>query len=167
LRPGVGIAGLGVFLYMKYWSTAIALALAASLVRWVGARPAIVLLDESRRVMSTVPVQDGFTISYVHSINLSPVDEEFIVDESGEIVLKRVSFDQLSSGMPSGDEDNFAVENGRFTTKPDRRFNEIQLRVSPVPGHNLEINGNKRPLTRWAPIGGLLIFRSAAVHPFR
>ncbi len=167
MRPGAGIAGPGALSRMRAWSAALALAIAASILRWVGARPAIILLDESRRVVSTIPVEDRFTISYIHSINLSPVDEEFTIDGTGEIVLKKVSFDQLSSGMPSDDQDGFAVEGGRFITRPERRFNEIQLRVSPVPGHTLEIHGMVRPLTRWAPIGGLLIFRSAPVRPFR
>jgi hypothetical protein len=152
---------------MRAWSTAVALALAASLFRWVGPRPAIIILDESRRVVSTIPVIDRFTISYIHSINLSPVDEEFQIDDTGEIVLRKVSFNQLSSGMPSDDQDGFSVEGGRFVTRPERHFNEIQLRVSPVPGHTLEINGKIRPLTRWTPIEGLLIFRSAPERPFR
>jgi hypothetical protein len=142
------------------------LALAASMAPWVGPRPALVLLDEARRPLSTIAVPHGFTVSFIHSINLSPVDEEFIVDGSGRILLERMLFDQLSTGMPSGDEDGFAVEGGRFATKARRRFEEIQVRVSPVAGHTLSHDGKTQPLTRWAPVGGLLILCGARLPPF-
>lgn len=76
-------------------------------------------------------------------------------------MLQRMLFEQLSTGMPSGDDDGFAVEGGRFATRPHRSLRELQLRVSPVPGHVLTVGGVTKPLTRWAPPGGLLILRAA------
>jgi hypothetical protein len=152
---------------MKAWPAAAMLVLAASMAPWAGPRPALVILDEARRPLSTIAVPRGFTVSFIHSINLSPVDEEYVVDAAGEIILERMLFDQLSTGMPSGDEDGFAVEGGRFATRPRRRFKEIQARVSPVPGHSLEHDGKKQALTRWAPVGGLLILRGARMPPFQ
>jgi hypothetical protein len=151
---------------MRLWSAAAMLALAASVAPLAGPRPALVILDEARRPLSTIAVPRGFTVSFIHSINLSPVDEEYIIDGSGSIILERMLFDQLSTGMPSGGEDGFAVEDGRFATRPHRRFDEIQVRVSPVAGHSLGHGGEMHPLTRWAPAGGLLILRAARLRPF-
>jgi len=146
---------------MRFKLAAIALVIAASLMRWLGPRPALVVYDGDHRPMSTISVPQGFSISYIHSINLSPVDEEFSIDAQGDIVLERMLFNQLSTGMPSGDEEGFAVEGGRFVTRPLRHFREIQLRVSPVAGHTMSAGKKLQPLTRWAPVGGLLILRSA------
>ncbi len=140
---------------------AVALACAASLLRWAGAGPGLRLYGESGAVLATIDVPDGFTLSFMHSINLSPVDEEFTVSADGSILLERVLYNQMSTGMPSGDEDGFAVVDGRFATTPRRRLDEIAVRVSPIPGHVLTAGGATRPLTRWAPVGGLLTLRGA------
>jgi len=148
---------------MRIRAAAVALACAASMARWAGPEPALRVFGESGESgepLATMVVGDGFTLSFIHSINLSPVDEEFAVDD-GSLLLRRMSFDQMSTGMPSGDEDGFAVEDGRFVTRPNRRYPEIAVRVSPVPGHVLSVGGRARPLTDWAPVGGLLVLRAS------
>jgi hypothetical protein len=120
--------------------------------------PILRIFGESGILEASIPVQDGFTISFVHSVNLSTVDEDFIANNDGSITLVRERFDQLSTGMPSGGEDGFSIENGRFVTRPYRRFPEVAFRVSPVAGHLLRIGEHERPLTNWAPVSGLLVF---------
>ena len=152
---------------MSVRSVAVVLACAASILRWGGATPTLRIYGETGVPLATIAVQDGFTISFVHSVNLTPVDEEFIANDDGSITLVRERFDQLSTGMPSGDEDGFAIENGHFVTKPNRRFPEIAVRVSPVAGHLLGIGTQERPLTYWAPVAGLLVFNAAGKYRFR
>jgi len=137
------------------------LACAASILRWAGPTPILRIFGESGILEASIPVQDGFTISFVHSVNLSTVDEDFMANDDGSITLVRERFDQLSTGMPSGDEDGFSIEAGRFVTRPDRRFPAIAVRVSPVAGHVLRTGSRERPLTRWAPVAGLLVFSAA------
>lgn len=146
---------------MSIRSVAVVFACAASILRWAGPEPTLRIFGESGILQASIPVQDGFTISFVHSVNLSAVDEEFIANDDGSITLVRERFAQLSTGMPSGDEDGFAIENGRFVTKPNRRFPEIAVRVSPVAGHLLRTGNQERPLTYWAPVAGLLVFSAA------
>jgi len=134
---------------------ALALALVAPLLADSG-NAGVRVRNGAGLVLASFPSARDFTLGYVHSINLSPVDERFLVPGDGTLVLDRVTFDQLSTGMPSGDEDGFAVENGRFVTRPGRVLDRIALRVSPVPGHEMRIGGRVLPLTRWAPPGGLL-----------
>lgn len=144
---------------------AVALACAASFLRWIGPAPAVRISGESGLLLATVAAPDGFSLSFIHSINLSPVDEDFRVSDDGSIWLERVRFDQLSTGMPSGDEDGFALIDGRFTTTPRRILPEIAVRVSPIPGHTFSSGGRVRPLTYWTPAGGLLVFRAAERYP--
>lgn len=146
---------------MSIRSVAVMLACAASILRWAGPAPTLRIFNESGTLAASIPVQNGFTISFVHSVNLSTVDEEFIANDDGSITLVRERFDQLSTGMPSGDEDGFSIENGRFATRPYRRFPEVAVRVSPVAGHLLRIGKHERPLTNWAPVSGLLVFSAA------
>lgn len=149
---------------MSIRSVAVVLACAASFLRWAGPAPTLRIYGESGILQASIPVRDGFTISFVHSVNLSTVDEDFIANSDGSITLVRERFDQLSTGMPSGDEDGFAVEGGRFVTKPGRRFPEIAVRVSPVAGHLLRVGIRERPLTCWAPVAGLLVFSAARTY---
>lgn len=146
---------------MKIGTLAIALACAIPMVGPAGREPTLRIYGETGAPLATIVVKDGFTLSFIHSVNLSPVDEEFIVDGDGRLRLVRMSFDQMSTGMPSGDEDGFHIEDGRFVTVPDRTFSDLAVRVSPVPGHVLSANGWTRALTDWAPVGGLLVFRAA------
>ncbi|TFG82044.1 MAG: DUF1850 domain-containing protein [Spirochaetales bacterium] len=116
---------------------------------------------EDGRPIATIPAKNGFDLSFIHSINLSPVDEEFTMRKNGILVLDKVSFDQFGTGMPTSKEDGVRFEGGRYVTKPARRFKEIPVRVSPVPGHELRIDGRRYALTRWAPPSGLLLFIAA------
>lgn len=125
---------------------------------WAGDGSTLRLFGHDGLALATFSAPDGFSLSFVHSINLSPVDEFFSVGSG--LVLERTEFDQLSTGMPSGAEDGFSLEGGRFVTRPMRRIGALALRVSPVPGHVLGISGRRIPLTRWARPGGLLIFKS-------
>ncbi len=79
-----------------------------------------------------------FSHVYVHSINLGRVDEEFTVDRDGALVLERLRYDQMSSGMPSDTESGFSMEDGRFVLAMSRRFRELPVRVSPVAGHGIQ-----------------------------
>ena len=118
------------------------------------------MLDGTGAPLATLATPTGFVLSYVHSINLSPVDEEFSIGADGILTLERMSFDQMSTGMPSGDGEGFAVEGGRYVTRPGRRMASIPVRVSPVPGHRLTVGGRTRPLTRWGRPGDLLVLET-------
>jgi hypothetical protein len=145
-------------------SGALALALAAALLRAPGPSAALRVYDERGRPLATLAAGEGFSLSYVHSVNLSPVDEFYCLGGDGTIRLERMLFDQLSSGMPSGEEDGFAVSGGRFAATPNRSLPEIAIRVSPVTGHGISVGGAPRPLTRWAEVGGLLLLRPVSAE---
>jgi hypothetical protein len=124
-----------------------------------GKVPVVRIINADGTVQATMPVPDGFALTFIHSINLSPVDEYFYVDSGGTIVMDRMVYNQMSTGMPSGDEDGFAIENGRFVVRPQRHLAELAIRVSPVPGHAFVTNGKRRELTRWGSPGALLIIK--------
>ncbi len=124
-------------------------------------RPRLWIFDGRGQALASYRAPRGFSLHFIHSINLSPVDEEFTVTGAGELLLYRVLFDQFGTGMPTGEEDGVRMEEGRYATRPLRAYPELPLRVSPVPGHELRIGGVHLALTRWAKPGGLLILRGA------
>lgn len=127
-----------------------------------GGTPRLWLYDENRQLVLSAGTE-AFSIGFTHSINLSPVDEEFSIAADGTLVLERELFNQFGTGMPSGEEDGVHMEGGRYVTRPGRKFSELALRVSPVPGHVLRLGGREYELTRWAPVSGLLFLRATAL----
>jgi hypothetical protein len=134
----------------------LSLGILASLLYGVSPIPMLRIEAEDRLILGSIWVPDGFRISFIHSINLSLVDEYFSIGPGGAIILERMVFDQFSTGMPSGGEDGFVVEDGRYATYPGRTMKEIALRVSPLSGHTMTYRGITVALTRWAETGALL-----------
>jgi hypothetical protein len=129
--------------------------------------PRLWIFDEQGRALASMRALQGFSLHFIHSINLSPVDEEFVITGDRRLLLNRVLFDQFGTGMPTGEEDGVSMEGGRYATRPLRIFSEIALRVSPVPGHELRLGDAPLALSRWAKPGGLLILRAAPGYGLR
>ncbi len=133
----------------------------AAAVLAVGARGRLWIYAEDGRLFAALPAEGGFAISFIHSINLSPVEEFFSLGSESSLILGKVTFAQFGTGMPTGDDEVIGMEDGLYVTKPARRFDSIELRVSPVPGHELKLDGETIPLTRWVPPGGMLRLRAS------
>ncbi len=70
----------------------------------------LVLLDDSQRVLFSTPVALGqrFTTTYIHSVELTPVEDEYIVT-GGKIWTWQERVKSSNAGMPS-----LMPENGRY-----------------------------------------------------
>ncbi len=143
----------------RFKATACMILSGAALLSIGDSAPRLWLYDEGRQLVMSART-DSFSVRFIHSINLSPVDEDFSLSSDGALVLVRERFDQFGTGMPTGEDDGVGMEDGRYVTRPLRRFPEIALRVLPVPGHILSIRERTTAFTRWAPAGGLLILRA-------
>ena len=58
--------------------------------------------------------------------------------------------------MPNDAEGGFRLEDGRFVLALSRRFESIDVRVSPVPGHGIRLGETMLQFTDWAPAGSLI-----------
>lgn len=121
--------------------------------------PALLLRDAQGARLAAIPLKDGaFTHEYVHSIHKTPVQEFFRVrPESGTLGLYRLEYDSYGVGMPSDGGDAFRLENGRFIVDLHREFDSLPIRVSPVPGDGIRVDGMFHPFTEWVREGELVI----------
>ena len=104
----------------------------------------LVIFNKSKGEIIVVPVKSkNFTITFVHSIERTPVSEVYSIDEVGKIILNEVRFYSLGTGLPFSSDGTFKNENGQFVIKEKKSFSSLLLRVSPIPGHALIAEGRK------------------------
>lgn len=154
----------GVRLFLATMVLFSALALICSCANaWPVRVPTLELYDSRGVKLASLPLPDGtFVHSYIHSINRTRVDEYLRVD-GHQFVLYELQYDSYGVGMPSGAEDGFRLENGRFVLAMHREFSRIDVWISPVPGHGVVIGGELRPFTEWAPREQLLTLRPGSI----
>lgn len=94
-----------------------------------------------------VRVGESFSISFIHSVNLSPVEEIFEVRRAGELALTALEFETFGAGMPT------ELEPGQTMKRlPDGKmrvdgFNRIlsEMHIL-VTSHTLHLGSHSVPL---------------------
>lgn len=119
--------------------------------------------DRKGRLLAALPLPDGrFSHVFTHSFHLTPVEERFEIGPDGSLRLHELRYESLGVGMPEDAELGFRLEEGVFVLSMDRRFKEVPIMVSIVPGHGILAGGELLPFDRWVPPGGLLVLRGRA-----
>lgn len=96
-------------------------------------------------------VDDGerFAIHYVHSYDETPIREVYEVRET-RIVQVREEFHYYAIGLEYTNRNR--TREGNFTVlHMERRFEAFDVRVAKATNQSLLIDGQRRPLTRYAP----------------
>jgi hypothetical protein len=142
-------------------SLSAALILAAAIIALsITALPAIEVFNDQGKKIASIPVSDGrFAHHYIHSIHKTPVDEEFEI-HGKTLELVRLRYDTYGVGMPSDGGEAFHIEDNRFVVDMTRKFERIDIRVSPIAGHGLVIGGVLHPFTDWVPVESLVTIRA-------
>lgn len=117
-----------------------------------GLVPHTVALEENRT----------FSLRFIHSVEKTPVIENFFMREDGVLVLTSIQYRSQGVGLP------FLAAEGRLTITNDgwfrledvkREFREIPLRVGPEAELVLLSETQEYPLYRWYPAGSLVMVR--------
>ena len=143
--------------------------LALSLAGGAAALPAdraVVVTDlETGERIAAVGVTDGSTVTltYVHSVERSPVVEEYTVVGDG-IEMTRMTFRTYGWGLPAGAEVDLV--DGAFVTRPEWRGTELVVAVGPIAGHELRINGRPVDLDDRRTVRIAVVRRSALTTVF-
>lgn len=79
-------------------------------------------------------VGEPFSIRFVHSVELRPVTEYFVLDEAGALVLTGTRYYGFGAGLPTdGGEGTFAMDGDAFVIRGlQREIGELQVRLSPL-----------------------------------
>lgn len=116
------------------------------------------------------PVDEGsrFSLSYIHSIHRTPVEELFVINENRQIVLDAMIFESYGVGMPSSLEGNetFRMADGKMQIEHiDRTLPAFDLRIGQViAGHKLRLGEQEIPLSKLSKPGSAVRFEIGRLH---
>ena len=94
--------------------------------------------------------REEFTISYVHSVTLTPVLESYKL-AGGEIVETAMRFEQHGPGLPTEADagGSFTRSDGRFIVTMDRHFQTIVMQVHRDQVPRLNAGTRSLDLAQW------------------
>lgn len=102
----------------------------------------LIIESETKNVKHTILVPEKkFTLSFIHSVEKTPVYEVFQITEDNKLILVETTFSSLGVGLPyTEDNGEFKNEQGKFKlTGLNREFTSITMRVSPIPKHTITV----------------------------
>ena len=131
-------------------AAAIVIVAAVAVVLWLLPRgQRLVLTDvDSGRMYSTYPVSDGdvFSVTFVHSVNKTPVSDVYEVRD-GRIVLTGTVYYSFGAGVPDelgeGQKLTIREDGAMVVTGMDRDLTGVVYAVGTVSDHVLEIGGEE------------------------
>ena len=125
--------------------------------------PYLVVVDgESSAIVykSSIKAEKQFSIRFIHSIHLTPVDEFYLVDDDFNLILYETQFDTFGVGMPSGlsEGETVQLKDGKIIIKNmHRMLPYLDLRIGQViADHTLNINGQTVKLAKVAEPGSFV-----------
>ena len=92
----------------------------------------------------------AFTISYLHSVTRTPVDERYRV-QGLEIVQEAIAFSEHGPGLPTvaDDDGRFEQRDGRMTMTMQRRMPSMVMRVHADQAPRLVADERTHDLSAW------------------
>jgi hypothetical protein len=104
--------------------------------------------DQGTRLIIPVKKGDPFSLKYIHSVQKTPVAENFIIVGADELVLDSTVYETYGVGLPFlPGEGSFERRDGKFILSGiGRKFAKVALRTSPIAGQVLETGGRTIPL---------------------
>lgn len=93
---------------------------------------------------SLVLQDESFSLGYIHSVLLTPASEYFTVGEDNSLDLYKTEYESFGVGLPFSKEDGeFEIVGDKFILKVERSFDTLDMRISSIPQHWIEISGER------------------------
>ena len=110
------------------------------------AREFIILNYNTNKILylSDVKSGDRFSITYIHSVNKSPIEDLFIIDDEYNIVLSKSIFKSFGAGVPSTFDDagRFEFFDDRIEVSYNNRvIGKLILRIGTIADHRFMMGG--------------------------
>jgi hypothetical protein len=120
-------------------------------------------IETTQGIYQTVPVKSGeqLSLSFVHSVQRTPVIENFTIEDSGIFILESTEYQSFGVGLPFLAEDGiFQAEKDKFVMKGMNRPEQcLRLRTGPEAKLSLTYAGRTIPLYSVFPAGTLVTVR--------
>lgn len=88
-----------------------------------------------------------FSLGYIHSVMKTPAEEFFHVNINNKIVLEKTIYESFGVGLPfSAKQEDFELVDDKFILYINREYNLINMIISPIPEHWLQIEDKKYEL---------------------
>ncbi|RIX52054.1 DUF1850 domain-containing protein [Paenibacillus nanensis] len=153
------------------WLLALAAVTLGVVWLWASTVPVLSVTQVSDgQVVFQSPVHPGsrFTLTYIHSIHRTPVEEIFFVNENKQMVLDAMVFESYGVGMPTSleGEETFRMADGKMRIEHiDRTLDTFELRIGQViADHKLLLRGEEIPLSALSEPGSAVRFEIDRLH---
>lgn len=95
------------------------------------------------------PVEGQFELGYTHSVLLTPVDEYFEIDEQNQLILQKTIYESFGVGLPYEqiEDASFEIVEDKFILYLERKFESLNMVISPIPKHTITVNGEMHYIT--------------------
>ena len=117
-------------------------------------------IGANQKIYQTFPGEAGtrFSLSFIHSVQLTPVVENFVIEDSYRITLDSTEYQSLGVGLPFLKEDGvFHTEQNKFiVSEMNRSHRQLNLRTGPEAKLSLTYAGQTIPLYSIFPPGTLV-----------
>lgn len=104
----------------------------------------------------TVPPGERVELRYRHSVERTPVIEEFRADREG-LRLVAMRFSSQGAGLPT---EGYTREGGQFVLRTDRRIGTLPLRLSSITRHHMRVGTDEVDLVALAGDGTAIALTS-------
>lgn len=124
------------------------------------ARQPYLFIETEQGIYQTIPVKAGATLSlsFIHSVQRTPVIENFIIEDSFTLTLDSTEYQSLGVGLPFLAEDGkLQAENGKFVMSGmNRPHQRLSLRIWPETRLSLTYAETTIPVYSLFPAGTLV-----------
>ena len=134
------------------WTAAVLCAVAVFVLLLSPWQQYLVLQDrDSARIYGMYPIQDGetFSVSFIHSVNQSPVIESYEI-ENGEIYVIQLQYYSFGAGMPTQPEEGqtltYGEDGAMILSGFHRKMTDMVYVVGMVSDHILSLSGQEYSL---------------------
>lgn len=90
---------------------------------------------------------EWFSITFIHSVNQSPVTDRYEVDSNGDIWMRETIYYDFGAGVPfdlnEGETLSYAEDGAMVISGIDRVISPFHLFVGTVSDHTLRLNGEE------------------------
>lgn len=102
----------------------------------------IVVEDVITGKITEIPAPSNtFVLGYIHSVLLTPAEEYFFIDNKQQLNLQKTIYESFGVGLPYSQKEDweFEIVDGKFILYVDRTMEQINMIISPIPDHWIEV----------------------------